>query len=118
MSRRRGKERLQPRPSKVEARPLAGDPRFRWSNWESTFIFTALALVASVIFFWQITRDTSFLSGIIGVEYQRLMPPAKGQTRAAGGPTWTTVYEDFKTRLGPAKIAALVKYLLQAGGGK
>ena len=30
----------------------------------------------------------------------------------------STMPQDFKTRLGPAKIAALVKYLLQAGGGK
>ena len=112
MARRPGKARRSARPPKVDARSLGPKASslkpqaFSWADWKITIIFAALALAASAVFFWQITRDTSLLSGILGVEYQRLMPPAKGQVRSDGGPTWTTVYKDFQARVSGQPFAA------------
>jgi len=70
MSRRAGKTRRSGERPRVEARPSreAGAIATGRTGWKNTILFTALALVASVVFFWQILRETGFLSAISGAE--------------------------------------------------
>jgi hypothetical protein len=93
MSRRDRRNKRSESPARPESPPPGA------TGWTSTLIITALALAASAVFFYQITRPTSFLSAIMQVEYSRLLPPEKGKPRADGGPTWETVYQQYQERL-------------------
>lgn len=95
MSRRDRRNRRSESPARPDSPPR--DPGL--PTLKGTILLTALALVASAVFFWQITRPTSFLSAIMQVEYSRLLPPEKGKPRADGGPTWETVYQQYQERL-------------------
>lgn len=95
MSRRDRRNKRSESPARPDSPPRdPGSPILK-----GTILLTALALVASAVFFWQITRPTSFLSAILQVEYSRLLPPEKGKPRADGGPTWETVYQQYQERL-------------------
>ncbi|MBI5762022.1 MAG: hypothetical protein HZA51_00705 [Planctomycetes bacterium] len=95
MSRRDRRNKRIESPARPDSPPRdPGSPTVK-----GTILLTALALVASAVFFWQITRPTSFLSAIMQVEYSRLLPTEKGKPRADGGPTWETVYQQYQERL-------------------
>ncbi len=95
MSRRDRRNKRSESPARPDTPPR--DPGL--PTVKGTILLTALALVASAVFFYQITRPTSFLSAIMQVEYSRLLPPEKGKLRADGGPTWETVYQQYQERL-------------------
>lgn len=79
MSRRAGKLRRsgeRPKASAGIARESGGDraesrPIGR-VGWKTTILLAALAVATIAVFFWQMLRDTSFLSAITGIETRRL----------------------------------------------